>query len=246
MKELEYDSSLDRCRVGELKLFIDRFRRFQQTPKATFGAVPEFLQRFKVESPHLKLCEVEWKKKEAPFFNVFRMLRIERDETRLHSRFIAHLLDPYGSHGQQYLFLKEFLKILSIAGFSHSISDVVERRWEIKTEEQITGESRADISIRSDHFTALIENKVDAQEGVQQLERYSQWLQKQKVKDPSMVTCLVLLDPNGSLSELSAQPDVHLSYSEHIQKWLESCLPEVPDSHLKSALNHYLEIIKNF
>lgn len=43
-------------------------------------------------------------------FNVFRLLRMEEDEVRLHSRFIAELLDPKGSHGQGSAFLELFLR----------------------------------------------------------------------------------------------------------------------------------------
>ena len=32
-------------------------------------------------------------------FNVFEVLRLQRNEVRLHSSFIAALLDPQGSHG---------------------------------------------------------------------------------------------------------------------------------------------------
>lgn len=41
-------------------------------------------------------------------FNVFEIINVTTDEVRLHSKFIAELLNPNGSHGQQDLFLSLF------------------------------------------------------------------------------------------------------------------------------------------
>ncbi|MBX0332941.1 PD-(D/E)XK nuclease family protein [Pontibacter sp. HSC-14F20] len=50
-------------------------------------------------------------------FNIFSVLRSHSDEVRVHSRFIAELLNPKGSHGQGTLFLNLFLNELE---FPHS------------------------------------------------------------------------------------------------------------------------------
>ena len=42
-------------------------------------------------------------------FNVFRILKLESSEVRMHSAFIAELLNPHGSHGQRDVFLKLFV-----------------------------------------------------------------------------------------------------------------------------------------
>src|SRR5258708_5822814 len=42
-------------------------------------------------------------------FNVFRVLKMGAAEVRLHSTFIAELLNPNGSHGQKDVFLKLFI-----------------------------------------------------------------------------------------------------------------------------------------
>lgn len=39
-------------------------------------------------------------------FNIFRILKLESSEVRLHSAFIAELLNPKGNHGQKDKFLK--------------------------------------------------------------------------------------------------------------------------------------------
>ncbi len=45
-------------------------------------------------------------------FNVFEVLRLQRDEVRLHSSFIAALLDPKGPHGLKTKLLESFLKVM--------------------------------------------------------------------------------------------------------------------------------------
>ncbi len=39
-------------------------------------------------------------------YNVFNVLRLKRDEVRLHSRFIGDLLNPKGKHGRGDVFLE--------------------------------------------------------------------------------------------------------------------------------------------
>ena len=43
-------------------------------------------------------------------FNIFSILRMETDEVNTHSRFIAELLNPKGSHFQEEKFLELFIK----------------------------------------------------------------------------------------------------------------------------------------
>ena len=45
-------------------------------------------------------------------FNVFDVLRLQRDEVRLHSSFIAALLDPKGPHGLKTKLLESFLQVM--------------------------------------------------------------------------------------------------------------------------------------
>lgn len=45
-------------------------------------------------------------------FNVFAVLKLQRDEVRLHSSIIASLLDPKGPHGMKAKLLESFLKVM--------------------------------------------------------------------------------------------------------------------------------------
>lgn len=44
------------------------------------------------------------------FFNLFSILKVERDEVHTHSTFLAELLNPSGSHGNKEKFLKLFIQ----------------------------------------------------------------------------------------------------------------------------------------
>lgn len=59
-----------------------------------------------------KLYEEEWKRGEK--FNIFNILNLSQDETKLHTPFIAELLNPKGSHGMKDAFLREFIEISDI------------------------------------------------------------------------------------------------------------------------------------
>ena len=56
----------------------------------------------------------ERKRKEGDFFNVFNTIGLRTEEVRLHSAFIAELLNPKGSHGLSYHFLQAFLETIDL------------------------------------------------------------------------------------------------------------------------------------
>ena len=65
-----------------------------------------------------RLQKVDEERKRGEWFNVFNVLGMSTDEVRTHSRFIAELLNPQGSHGCGDEFLKAFIKVIpSLNGF---------------------------------------------------------------------------------------------------------------------------------
>ncbi|MBR5912584.1 MAG: PD-(D/E)XK nuclease family protein [Bacteroidales bacterium] len=52
----------------------------------------------------------EKKREQGDFFNVFNTIGLRTEEVRLHSAFIAELLNPKGSHGLSQRFLQAFWK----------------------------------------------------------------------------------------------------------------------------------------
>src|SRR5205807_4940553 len=94
------------------------YRGWKQERPAEYEGVEEFLRRFNARRGELQRTEREWEEATAPHFNIFRALHIERRETKLHSRFLAELLDPRGSHSQGFSFLTSFLEIATSRGLS--------------------------------------------------------------------------------------------------------------------------------
>ncbi|AZI26328.1 hypothetical protein EA772_13615 [Pedobacter sp. G11] len=64
-------------------------------------------------------------------FNVFRILKLESSEVRMHSAFLAELLNPKGSHGQKDIFLKLFIDMFCYKGrqFDTQSAEVVVEKY---------------------------------------------------------------------------------------------------------------------
>jgi|CXWL01.1.fsa_nt_gi hypothetical protein len=171
-------------------------------------------------------------------FNIFSALRVERSELP-HSRFLAYLLDPQGLHDQNNLFLRAFLKDV--------LQEQIERLVLLKlTESKVATElsteyGNLDIVITlSDKQIIVIENKVDAGEGEDQLKRYQSWLNKQ----PGGPHRLVFLTPDGrdpfSCDPADMKKVKRVSY-EMIANWLDNLRVMVPAS-LEVVLGQYANL----
>ena len=116
--------------------------------------------------------------------------------------------------------------------------------WKITTEEWITDTERVDIIIRGKpNFIAVIENKIDAREGTDQLQRYNDWLTSQPCRDKY----LIFLTPDGRPPEFikGDHKCLSLSYDKHIKEWIRASLRDVHAMNLKVILEHYLQTIEN-
>ncbi len=68
------------------------------------------------------------KRDNGDFFNVFNTIGLWSEEVRLHSSFIAELLNPKGSHGLTHRFLQAFIEELDLdLPADSSIFNVVHR-----------------------------------------------------------------------------------------------------------------------
>jgi hypothetical protein len=167
-------------------------------------------------------------------FNLFSVTKIERDEVYTHSAMIAELLNPEGRHGQGVHFLKLFL---STMGFEHECS-LSEAR--VQTELTYSGYGRVDIVIHLRDHLILIENKIDAPDGNEQLKRYNDI-----GKASGRKWHLWYLTRKGTEADESSHCGVsylRLSYQEQILDWLEQC---VTFSNGTPALQHAVIQYKN-
>jgi hypothetical protein len=179
-------------------------------------------------------------------FNVFRILKLESSEVRMHSAFIAELLNPNGSHGQKTVFLDLFVKAFC---FKENIIDT--KSCKVRVEENIgsisddrTQGGRIDIIITDKYFNQIIiENKINAGDQEFQLTRYHNYSSNADI----MYLTLGGKSPSDN-SKGDMQNGEHFkcySYKHDILNWLELCRKEVSVFPIvREGLTHYINLIK--
>jgi len=176
-------------------------------------------------------------------FNIFKILKLESKEVRLHSTFIAELLDPKGSHGQNEEFLKLFINHFKIKNFElESVKVQVEKYIGLKT---VSTGGRIDILLENrKKQRIIIENKIYAYDQENQIVRYYNFDKQANLfylsldgLTPDIRSCGALIDNEHYYS---------ISYKYNIVKWLEECL-SVLNMHsiLKETINQYIHLIKH-
>jgi hypothetical protein len=238
--------------MSEIKLttisqFMDRYRRF--TSEEVTQYIDQFqgeFERLKKAFTHIREEVIEEARKTAPAYNIFSVLGLSRNETRTHSAMLANLLDPGGSHGQRHLFLETFLERCTYLdpNFPLPSEAINSGRWEVICE-LITLFGRLDIVIRSAdlNFLCVIENKVDASEQVDQLLRYSRWMETQLEGYSSQA--LIYLSIHGDPA-YTAQgvPYLRLSYRRDIAQWLEETLSEIEAPNVRGVVEQYRNLVR--
>ena len=123
----------------------------------------------------------EEKRKRGENFNIFNVLGLSTSEVRLHSAFLAELLNPNGDHGLGYKFLEAFLSIIIQQvkpGFEFDIKSAkVRKEFSIgPISEDYTEGGQIDLLIQDkDNHTIVIENKINAGDQYKQLLRYHKY-----------------------------------------------------------------------
>ena len=180
-------------------------------------------------------------------FNIFKILKLESSEVRLHSSFLAELLNPKGSHGQQDIFLKLFIQSFC---FKNNLVDTesckvaIEKHTGFISSDGTEG-GRLDIVI-SDKYNnhIIIENKIYAGDQANQLTRYYKYSNNSDLiyltldgKDPS----------DGSKGDLVNGTHFKCySYKSDILQWLELCRKEVTIYPIvRESLTQYINLIKH-
>ena len=185
-------------------------------------------------------------------YNIFQVLRIETKEVTTHSRMIADLLDPNGSHGMGSQFLALFLKVINekentttpirIPDNIDSVKCHVEKYCgPIDTENDKGG--NIDIILEGLHRPLVIENKIYAPDQEKQLLRYSNQFNG---------NCdLIYLTLFGKMPDIeSAGSQIQkvklISYNTHILEWLEQCHQLAIDRPLfRETLKQYINLVKH-
>ncbi len=177
-------------------------------------------------------------------FNIFSLLRKKNEEVLLHSRFIAELLNPNGTHGEGYIFLDLFLEIISdnFDNNYHGLITVEYEEYIGEINENYTKGGRIDIIIKhKDKPPIIIENKIDADDQPNQLLRYH----NHNPDSPIYYLTLFGLEPSDqALGGVSIDKIKLLSYRYDINKWISRCIEKASTKHgLRETLIQYLDLV---
>jgi hypothetical protein len=185
-------------------------------------------------------------------FNIFKILEMSTKEVKLHSAFIAELLNPEGSHGQNDIFLKLFVKQLQ----THHPDKFVfeESHASVKIEHPI-GEKTEDSGGRIDILITnrkkqgiIIENKIYAADQDNQLIRYKEYSNRNGYSSiPLIYLTLEGKDAaENSKQDLKLDEDyVLISYKEDIIDWLTECRKEAATQPmLRETISQYINVVK--
>ena len=177
-------------------------------------------------------------------FNVFRLCGIDHYEN-FHSRILAELLNPEGSHELGNIFLQEFLKILNNNSPREDNYAFFENMDEVHREFS-TEEGRFDILLQNkkNNYAILIENKINAPEGEQQLKRYADFLKKRNKKRGETLLLFLTLDGRKAQSTDDHSSYLPISYEKTILEWLEQCREKIKEKpFLDTAIQQYRNLI---
>ena len=173
----------------------------------------------------------EEKRRRGENFNIFKVLGLSTSEVRLHSAFLAELLNPNGDHGLGNTFMKAFLDdvIKKQVNFSFDSSSAkVYVEYDIgKVSTDYKEGGRIDLLIHDKNGqTIIIENKIYAGDQPLQLYRYNDYADKH-FRGKYILLYLTLdshLPDKSSIGKESTIEYICVSYKEDIIEWLNHCI----------------------
>ena len=185
-------------------------------------------------------------------FNVFEILGVERREVK-HSAMLANLLNPKGSHRQGAIFLEHFLNLEPLRLADSSGCGKIDDFQVVAEAATNANDGRIDIRLqKKDYACIIIENKIDAEDGDGQLNKYYRDAKEEGFTDQQIKLIYLTLDGKSPSEKalagqepLDADRVICISYKSHIIKWLENCFKEVVGiARLQDTLLQYQELIK--
>ena len=153
-------------------------------------------------------------------FNFLEVLGVSKSENR-HSRFLAWLLDPRGTHGLGDYFLRRFLlrvtsyaRSCRVAGTTALTAFDVDQ-WKLRDVTAETERHRIDILVSSeeDGFLCAIENKVFSGEHGNQLRRYRQMIERDYARLAPLYV-LLTVEGRSPANEEDATYYIPISYHQ--------------------------------
>jgi hypothetical protein len=235
-------------KITQITRMFERFAALKQSQAQQFLLqLTNFIPRF---SEAQKEAESKGRKN-APDFNIFRFLNYERQE-EFHSRFIGYLLNPRENHEQGHLFLEEFLETLRNKKLKCKNTylplpeaDINKGTWLVQLE-VFSRDGILDIVLRNKALGTMyvIENKVDANEQADQIDRYGGYLKKYKKDYP--IQGLLFLTISGYSAKTARKTTYYkMSYQNDIRDWLMMALPLVEAKTVRETVRQYLLLLQS-
>ncbi len=193
-------------------------------------------------------------------YNIFNVLKLQRDEVRLHSRFIGDLLNPKGKHGRGDVFLKLFLEQLQPNIEDNIANSFIVKNAKVYIEKSIgsisndnTEGGQIDLIIEDiQHNRIIIENKIYAPDQLNQMLRYHNYDKN------ALLLYLTLYDKEASNESVTREDNskleigkeyFNITYKTDIVIWLNACIKSYTENKkysyfFRGAIEQYLNIVK--
>ena len=183
-------------------------------------------------------------------YNIFRILKLTKNEVKTQSNLISDLLNPKSIyHSQSNEFFKEFVQIVFDDGFTlDSYKVKVEAKIDTKKYNEEIESGRIDIILEQEKPSKkaiLIENKVYAKNQEKQLERYYEYCLKEYVSPENFrIIYLTQFGDEYITKNLHLKENVYeISYKKEIVMWLKMCYNICADINQKLILNQWINAI---
>jgi hypothetical protein len=181
--------------------------------------------------------------------NIFKILNLEYDEVRLHSRILKFFIEK-----DPYFFINVAIpnKIWNIENDLGKFIDV-KLEVPIQSSEELLSDGRIDLLLKFEKQAFIIENKIFARDGNNQLIKYFKYAESVYGSNNFKI---LYLTPKGNLPDKKATSEVDyfnleinndfftISYKKNISNWLSEFENYQENTRLKILINQYLNTIK--
>ncbi len=200
------------------------------------------------------------RKRNAPDYNLFEILKIRHYEARVHTPFLVNLLLPRGSHEQGRLFYQAFidnvmddedpLRIPFLEG------EIIETQGEKYTGSLGYIDIWLKVRYQGKDYCMIIENKIYAGDQESQLERYHAYALEQRFEPSQIRIYYLTLWHGGRPSEYSIRSSIadslesqnilkYLSYRQNILPMLRSVVNNLQAHRLIVNIEQYIQMVES-
>lgn len=186
--------------------------------------------------------------REAPNYNIFEVLKIRHYEAKVHTPFLANLLNPKGSHQQGNLFLQYFFKEVIKSQEDPDLFTKVSVHSEKRNDQ-----GQIDLEIWHNYNgvpkAMVIENKIFACDKPQQLFRCYLYLKSCSLPDADLKIIYLTLHGKSAEQQSTGLTPIsciqNISYNSDIRNWLNICMKLLPDNSIHHIIKQYLKTLSH-